>query len=164
MSINIKPPTSIYGNFHPGIKKIFLAGSIEMGKAIDWQKKIEETFKDQTVVIYNPRRDDWDSSWVQKEENLQFNQQVTWELSALEESDVVAMYFAPETKSPISLLELGIWLGKNPQKLTVYCPDGYEKKGNVDITCKRYGVMVYTDYQSWVRSIFSKLNIITKIK
>ncbi len=145
-------------------KKIFLAGSIEMGKAIDWQKKVENDLKDQNVVIYNPRRDDWDSSWIQKIENPKFNQQVTWELTALDESDVIAMYFAPNTLSPISLLEMGFHLGKNPEKLVVFCPDGYERKGNVDITCKRNGVMVYTDYNTWITAILTKLKFLTKIR
>ena len=46
----------------------------------------------------------------------------------------------PGTKSPITLLELGLHAGKNPQKLVVCCPDGYWRKGNVDIVCRRCGV------------------------
>lgn len=164
MSVVIKPPSDIYENVPLNTKKVFLAGSIEMGKAIDWQKKVENSLKDLSVVIYNPRRDDWDSSWIQKIENPKFNEQVTWELSALEQSDVIAMYFAPKTASPISLLELGLHIGKNPEKLTVFCPDGYEKKGNVDITCQRYGVTVFTDYNAWITSVLTKLKVLTKIK
>ena len=44
---------------------VFLAGSIEMGKAVDWQTQIENELKDKldgdtVVTLYNPRRDDWD--------------------------------------------------------------------------------------------------------
>jgi len=39
-------------------KKVFLAGSIEMGKAENWQEKIERELKDTDLVILNPRRDD----------------------------------------------------------------------------------------------------------
>ena len=37
-------------------KTIFLAGSIEMDKAVNWQKQCEELLKDH-YIIYNPRRD-----------------------------------------------------------------------------------------------------------
>ena len=61
-----------------GKPSIFLAGSIEMGKAIDWQTKIQDIMKDENVTIFNPRRDDWDSSWEQKMENEKFREQVEW--------------------------------------------------------------------------------------
>ncbi len=96
-TIEIKPPYTLP-------KKIFLAGSIEMGKAENWQEKIVNTFN-KSYLFFNPRRDDWDSSWEQKIENVQFNEQVTWELNALDSSDIIVMYFDPNTKSPISLLE-----------------------------------------------------------
>jgi hypothetical protein len=123
-----------------GRVKVFLAGSIEMGKAEDWQSRIVNELSDYPIQFLNPRRDDWDSSWEQKKENKQFNEQVTWELDSLEDSQFIIMYFDPETKSPISLLELGIHAGKNPDKLVVLCPEGFWRKGNVDIVCDRYGV------------------------
>ncbi len=40
--------------------KIFLAGSIEMGKAVDWQTELTNKLADlDKVTILNPRRDDW---------------------------------------------------------------------------------------------------------
>lgn len=120
--------------------KVFLAGSIEMGKAEDWQKKCIEDLKDYPIQFLNPRRDDWDSSWKQTIEDKQFNEQVTWELDSLEKSDFIILYFDPATKSPISLLELGIHACCNPDKLLVLCPEGFWRKGNVDIVCERYDV------------------------
>lgn len=43
-------------------KCIFLAGSIEMGKAENWQKRIVDELSDKGYTFFNPRRDDWDSS------------------------------------------------------------------------------------------------------
>ena len=117
---------------------LFLAGSIEMGQAENWQDKIVKELKDERVVILNPRRDDWDSSWVQKIDNPQFREQVMWELEAMERADIIALYFDPNTKSPISLLELGLFA--NSKKLIVYCPEGFWRKGNVDIVCRKYKV------------------------
>lgn len=62
-------PNEDWGAFH-----VFLAGSIEMGKASDWQQKLIDDLSDlpDDLVLLNPRRKDWDSSWVQSFDNRQF--------------------------------------------------------------------------------------------
>jgi hypothetical protein len=117
---------------------IFLAGSIEMGLAEDWQSMIEKELDGHNVTIYNPRRDSWDSSWVQSIHNEEFREQVEWELDHLDKSDVIVMYFDENTKSPISLLELGLYASSG--KMIVYCPEGFWRKGNVDIVAQRYDI------------------------
>ena len=118
---------------------IFLAGSIEMGTAENWQERIVRELEDiNNFVIYNPRRDDWDSSWVQSIDNPQFNEQVTWELQMMEKATFIPLYFSPETKAPITLLEFGLHASSG--KLIVCCPEGFWRKGNVDIVCERHGV------------------------
>ena len=117
---------------------IFLAGSIEMGKAEEWQKKIVDSLEDKQYIFFNPRRDDWDSSWEQDKGDKNFREQVEWELEALETADFIVMYFDPETQSPISLLELG--LHARDGKLIVICPEGFWKKGNVDVTSEYYKI------------------------
>lgn len=120
---------------------VFLAGSIEMGTAENWQQTLEKLLKYLDIVILNPRREDWDSSWIQSINNPQFREQVEWELLAQESADIIAMYFSPGTKSPITLLELGLFArAKRQHKLIVCCPEGFWRKGNVDIVCKYYGV------------------------
>lgn len=133
--IEIKAPQPYNKTKH----MIFLAGSIEMGKAENWQTRVTEALKNYDVTILNPRRDDWDSSWTQTIEDPKFREQVEWELQALEDATEILMYFDPTTKSPISLLELGLFAKTG--KLIVCCPEGFWRKGNVDIVCKRYGVM-----------------------
>jgi hypothetical protein len=127
----------------PGERSIFLAGSIEMGRAEPWQSGVAHALRDLDVVILNPRRDDWDASWKQTIDDPQFRAQVEWELSAQELATLILMYFAPTTKSPITLLELGLFAGSS--KLVVCCPDGYWRKGNVDIVCARYGAETVKD-------------------
>jgi Nucleoside 2-deoxyribosyltransferase like len=117
---------------------VFLAGSIEMGVAEHWQKKVIDALSDKPIRFLNPRRDDWDSTWSQDIHNDQFVEQVVWELSSLELAQIVIMYFDPNTKSPISLLELG--LHAKEQKLIVLCPEGFWRKGNVDVVCEYYGI------------------------
>ena len=135
-----KPPFNIR-TIDLQTKSLFLAGSIEMGDATNWQMEIEDYLSEYDGNILNPRRDDWDSSWTPSANNKQFRQQVEWELYGLDNAAVIAMYFEPKTKSPISLLEFGMHMRSG--KVIVCCPDGYEKKGNVEVTCKFYGVPMY---------------------
>ena len=154
----IKAPNELIWNYEEDGKKLFLAGSIEMGKAENWQERITKSLKNETVVIFNPRRDDWDSSWVQKIDNPYFRGQVLWELKALEEADVIAMYFDPSTKSPISLLEFGLFA--RSKKLIVYCPEGFWRKGNVDIVCRRYGItqcVSMDDFTMQIKDVIKEL-------
>jgi hypothetical protein len=133
--IVVKAPNKIPDNNFPSV---FLAGSIEMGKAVDWQTAVTNSLADMDVIVLNPRRDDWDSSWEQKIENDKFREQVEWELDALDHARVILMYFDPKTISPISLLELG--LHARTSTMIVCCPTGFWRKGNVDIVCKRHGI------------------------
>jgi hypothetical protein len=135
-----KPPSNI-AERDRSVKYVFLAGSIEMGAAEDWQTKMATFFKNKGYGVFNPRRDDWDSSWTQEYENPQFYQQVNWELDALDKSDIIFMYFSPNTKSPISLLELGLYA--TSKKIFVVCPDGFWRKGNVDIVCAKYNIPIF---------------------
>ena len=150
--IEIKPPTSFIDEISKeNIFTIFLAGSIEMGKAINWQDKIVEALKDEKdLVILNPRRDNWDSSWKQTIDNPNFVEQVDWELEGIGDADLVVFYFDPETISPITLMELGTCKNK---KAVVCCPDGYFRKGNVDIFCKKYRIYQEHDLTSLIHYI-----------
>ena len=132
----LKPPAPL--DFDPSRPSVFLAGSIEMGQAEDWQARFQESLRSADITILNPRRDVWDATWAQEIGNPQFRAQVEWELSAQERATLIAMYFAPATKSPVTLLELGLFARSG--RLAVCCSDGYWRKGNVEIVCARYGV------------------------
>jgi len=118
--------------------RVFLGGSIDMGKAVDWQAQMIAALADQDVVILNPRRPDWNPAWKPVAEEPEFRRQVEWELAALESADVVVLYLTPGSQAPISLLEMG--LHARTGKLVVLCPEGFWRKGNVDITAQKYGV------------------------
>ncbi len=131
---------------------LFAAGSIEMGAAEKWQDRLVEELKDIDVLILNPRRDDWDSSWVQSIDNPQFKEQVLWELEGQETAEIITMFFSPQTKSPISLLELGL-LTHSSSEVIVYCPQDFWRKGNVDIVCERHGLFCTDHYENWISRI-----------
>lgn len=132
----IKPPHSLT-NILPK-PSFFLAGSIEMGKAEDWQSYVGNNFIDFDIIIWNPRRNSWDSSWNQSINNPVFKEQVDWELDALERAELIFFHFAPNTKAPITLMELGLFA--RSKKCLVHCPEGFWRKGNVDIVCHRHQI------------------------
>ena len=153
MAIEIQAPNEI-----PNVKtntKIFLGGSIEMGKAIDWQRELIERLKDEMITFLNPRRSDWDSSWTQEITNPQFKEQVEWELNGLDVADIIVMVFDPNTKSPISLLELG--LHASSEKMVVICPEGFWRKGNVDIVCEKHNIKQVLNIDELVEYIYEKI-------
>jgi hypothetical protein len=154
--IEVKAPGD-YKAAVAGRKSIFLAGSIEMGKAENWQERICSSLKHMDVALLNPRRLNWNSTWEQSVDNPDFREQVEWELSALEAADLIVMYFVPETRSPVTLLELGIHAATSPEKLIVCCPEGYWRRGNVDIVCRKFGVRQVPTLSELVRSAVSFL-------
>ena len=153
----ILPPAPI--QIPQGNPSVFLAGSIEMGTATDWQSIVIEQIDQPQVTILNPRRTAWDASWEQSIANPDFAEQVNWELAGLERADVIAMYLDPATKAPVSLLELGLYASSG--KLIVCCPDGFWRKGNVDIVCQRYSIAQVASLQELIDKIRSRLAVFT---
>lgn len=126
-------------------KSVFLAGSIESDNLCeDWQEKIGNTFDKLGWNVFNPRRESWDPTWEQKFTNPNFYQQVMWELDGLELADLIIMYFDPSTKAPISLLEFGLYARSG--KMRVVCPEGFWRKGNVEIVCAKYNIPLYNSF------------------
>ena len=57
--IEVQAPNPLV--FKDNYVTIFLACSIEMGNAENWQERIIKSLNDESVIFFNPRRDDWDS-------------------------------------------------------------------------------------------------------
>ncbi len=130
---------------------VFLAGSIEMDTAEKWQDRVAKEIQSSRTLVLNPRRDDWDSSWTARTSNKQFAEQVSWEHDGLHNSDIVFMYFDPKTKSPITLLELGLMADSG--KLIVCCADDFWRKGNVEYICEEYGISLYTKMEDAIAEL-----------
>jgi nucleoside 2-deoxyribosyltransferase len=142
----------------PKIKSVFLAGSIEMGKAENWQNKLVNMFKNEEIIFFNPRRDTWNSNWVHDPTpGTKFHEQVEWELDYLKKADFVIFYFDPKTQSPITLLELGYVVGMKKEAV-ICCPDGYYRKGNVVMTSKINNIPVLNTFNELYESLLNKIN------
>ena len=123
-------PESPFKN-RDGTPSVFLAGTIEMGNSIDWQALAIEDLANQPVTIFNPRR------VLAPVEEAEIDRQINWELDRLQEADIIFMFLAAGTISPISLLELGIYLNSG-KPLIVVCEPGYTRRQNVLVTMKRF--------------------------
>ena len=161
MKAVIPPDNSIryMRQYQKVIPKVFLGGSIEMGKADNWQQQAIESLDE--CIIFNPRRDDWDSSWKQiPEPDTEFSKQVEWEIRAQQNSDIIIYNFLPDTQSPITLLELGFSFALPAFKF-VCCPKEYFRHGNVAITTRLLGYpksSLYTDFEDMLQAVKWKLN------
>lgn len=137
--------------------KLFLGGSIEMGKAEKWQEKTVACLSKNNynnLIILNPRRDDWDSSWDQSPiPGTKFYEQVQWELLAQEQSQIICYYFAKETLSPITLLELGLFGLRKDKKIIVYVDQNYLRRGNVIMTCDMYNINWCSNFEDFIADI-----------
>lgn len=154
MAVVVKAPAPFA---HLTLPKLFLAGSIDNGQAVDWQTAVTQTLTPLNIVILNPRRDDWDSTWEQSITCAPFREQVTWELDAQETCDLILIYFAPTSKAPISLLELGLFARSG--KMIVCCPDGFWRKGNVEVVCGRYGLPLYHHLDEAIQHVQASLTL-----
>ena len=89
-----------------GRTTVFLAGTIDMGSGEDWQAQADSLFAalpDGDFLLFNPRQEHWDAS-----KPGEMDYQVNWELDHLEKADWIIMNFLPGSRSPITLLELGL--------------------------------------------------------
>jgi hypothetical protein len=136
---------------------LFLSGSIDMGIAQTWRSGLVDILYDLPIVIANPRRDDWDSTWVQSINCKPFREQVFWELNAMERAKVIAVYFTPDSKAPITLLELGLFAHSG--RVMVCCPSGFYRKGNIEIVSYKYGIPFYPSLDGLVKGIKQRLKM-----
>ena len=136
---------------------IFLGGAIDMGAAENWQDRLTKDLSDYNeLVILNPRRDDWDSSWKQDPTpGTQFYEQVEWELECQEQADVNIYYFTADSKAPITLLELGLF---NDDNVVVCCPKEFYRYGNVKMVCERYGINMVETYDELLKLLRDALD------
>ena len=122
--------------------RIFLAGTIDNGDSTDWQQELINTINGvelrRPTSIYNPRREEWPSS----DDHREIDRQIEWELSHLEKADLIVMNILANSKSPISLMELGLFAREG--RLMVFCPKTFYRYDNVRNVCKRYEVPLHT--------------------
>ena len=124
-----------------GSKSVFLAGTIDNGDSLNWQDKviIELINLGVDCEIYNPRREHWNSNPTKEE----LEKQIEWEQDHLDRANMIVMVLLDDSKSPISLLELGLYAKEN--KLIVFCTPNFYRFDNIRMTCKKYNIELVQD-------------------
>ena len=123
----------------PNSKSVFLAGTIDNGDSLNWQNKTIMELMNlgiNDIEIYNPRREHWNPN--SSKEEMEY--QIKWEQEYLDKADFIAMVLLDDSKSPISLLELGLYAKSN--KLIVFCTPDFYRWDNVRLTCKKYNIQL----------------------
>ena len=125
-----------------GVKSVFLAGTIDNGNSLNWQDRtITELIKlgVKDLEVYNPRRKHWNDN--PSKEDMEY--QIKWEQDHLDKADVIVMILLDDSKSPISLLEMGLYA--NTGKLIVFCTPNFYRWDNVRLTCEKYHIIINKD-------------------
>ncbi|GAA3594258.1 nucleoside 2-deoxyribosyltransferase domain-containing protein [Flavivirga amylovorans] len=124
---------------------IFLAGSIDLNLPSNWRKEVIDIigakahFLDPTIINHNELNDS------------QMKNHIHWELDALHLADKVFLNFLPSSKSPISLIELGMYI--KTSKLVVVCPNEFYQSRYIKTLCNKYKVSVFNSLSIAVNSI-----------
>jgi len=121
---------------------IFFGGSIDQGVAKEWQSELTEKLSSYNfdIRILNPRRDDFDATQKQTIDNPYFKEQVTWELDGLDRSDLIVMFLQEDTLSPISMMEIGLYINTLDwnKQMIICCPPKFWRRGNIEVLVDRF--------------------------
>lgn len=98
-------------------------------------------------VIFNPRR-------IEAPDDIE--SQIKWELNHLEEADFIIMNILGTSKSPITLMELGLFARTG--KLIVICEENFYRYTNVKITCNYYNIPLYNNLEKYLNENIKKNN------
>lgn len=134
-------------------KWAFLAGGIT--NCEDWQNyAIDKLNSEEGLVLLNPRRVDFDTSNLQDEAF-----QIQWEHERLVEATYCLFWFPPETLCPITLFELGKWLGWGKRGLVVGCHPDYKRRRDVvhQTQLMRPGFVVYSSLDDTINALKEKM-------
>ena len=146
----IKPPGMPVDFYAISVPRLFVAGGIS--NTSNWQDEFLNLLSDQYIVAFNPRREDFDAN--NKEMEIE---QITWEWTALRNSDIISFLFSPETLCPITLFELGTVLEKSPfkQKIVVGCHPDYKRINDIRIqlSLRNTSIQVVTDLPSLANQV-----------
>ncbi|EKJ79303.1 hypothetical protein NXS19_002738 [Fusarium pseudograminearum] len=143
-------------NLNNQTTSVFLAGVTTSTREPDWRQALTDALSNHPVVILNPDRRDWDSTWREDFSDKRWAEQVLWELDMQEAADIIVFMFHEATEAPISLMELG--LAVRTKSVIVCAHPDYRKRGNVDAVCRKFGVQLLDTLEELVRCLITMLD------
>jgi hypothetical protein len=119
---------------------VFLAGTIDDGQSANWQRElINKTYSElpDNMIVFNPRRDNWNKN----ADVYTLREQINWEQEHLLNSSIIVMVLLDDSKSPVSLMELGEFC--DSQKIVVFCTENFYRFENVKDLCERFEIPLF---------------------
>lgn len=117
---------------------IFLAGTIDSGNSEDWQTQIIKNLPENLDInIFNPRRSEWPSD----SDHNEVEKQIMWELELLERADLIIFNILPQSKSPISLMEIGLF-ARFSYKVAIFCKEDFYRYDNIKCVANKYNLLL----------------------
>lgn len=139
--IVITAPTLPLSPFSFPVHSIFLAGAIDMGAAVDWQAQVIDALQGIRCLLFNPRRA------VPFTPDM-LDEQILWELNALDSADTVLMWFPANSKAPVAMFETGLFF--HSKKLVLGAEEGFYRRRNLELTAKHYGVPLHNSLEETI--------------
>lgn len=128
--------------------RVFLAGAIDMGAAVDWQAwVIEKLAKWENLTLLNPRRVEFTPDTL--------DEQIRWELNALTGAHRIFLWFPKDAKAPISFFEAGLYWRSG--KLIVGAEHGFYRRRNLELTARYYGTELWGTLDEMTRQLVRSL-------
>lgn len=118
-----------------GKEYFFLAGSIDYHLQSNWRQEIINK-TGSSVHFFDPTRIDHNEL-----SNFKMKEHIKWELDALDISDKIILNFLPNAKSPISLVELGMYVSTS--KLIVICPNEFYQSRYIKVLCNKHKTSIF---------------------
>ncbi len=124
-------------------KLVFLAGSMCIDKEDNWRKNVIKNYANDFDFIdpTNENHNLLNDSLMKKH--------INWELEGLELSDIIFMNLLPESKSPISMVELGLYARSN--KLIICCPENFYQYRYINALAKKYNVTLFSELDKGIQ-------------
>lgn len=129
-------------------KYCFLAGSIDMSEVENWRETVVGKLNGYTN-FFDPTHLNHDTL-----NDTEMREHIRWELDALQLSDLVLLNLLPNYKSPVSLIELGVYVQSG--KLVVVCPLRFYQRRYIEELCARYNTLIFSDLSRAIEYIKDK--------
>jgi hypothetical protein len=128
--------------------RVFLAGAIDMGAAVDWQAWIIERLQGwENLTLLNPRHVEFTPDTL--------DEQINWELRALDSAHRIFLWFPVNAKAPISFFEAGLYWRSG--KLIVGAEHGFYRRRNLELTARYYGTELWGTLDEMKRELVRSL-------
>lgn len=143
-----------------GCIKIYLSGSVDLGKPMGWQEKFingltklsdpvngDDRFKNKSFCVFNPRMPIGNPSPTL--DNPEFCGKFRWELQMMGVADVVFCNFLKKSKAPSAIYGL-LLSAQTPGKVILRCPLEYSGYPTIKLISEVYQVPLLGDTGSVV--------------